>query len=445
MTDQLDYDLIVIGAGMAGLSAAARAAEAGLRVVVVDAAEEVGGSAALSGGILWTLESTAKMAYHGEGDPAFAAIVAQGYRDGVAWLRGRDTHMSTVLNPLNGRGYQADLLGHFAQAVVTVEGADGIVVRDTRVDRLLTDGSGRVIGAHTVHADGEMDIFAPWTLVSTGGFQGSAELRTAYLGPNARQMLLRSNPTSDGTGLLLGTGAGGAAPKGNKGFYGHLVSGSPDWGDPRLFTRLSQYHSDYTVLLNEAGERFCDETEGDHANTHRTLQQPGGRALMVSDDLIHQTHGVTAVVEVAPPEDRMQVALEHGGEGIVADTLEEIAAFATAHGFDGAACLATLADFNRCAREDWENLSPPRVHQPHKPLAKAPYYALIVYPAITFTFAGLSCDDRMRVLREDGQPVGGLLAAGADVGDIYRTGYGGGLAAALTTGLRAADTVITSR
>ncbi|ATE67450.1 FAD-dependent oxidoreductase [Rhizorhabdus dicambivorans] len=440
--EQLTFDLIVIGAGMAGLSAAARAAEAGLRVVVIEAAAEVGGSAAMSGGILWTLESTAKMAYHGGGDPAFSALVAQGYRDGVAWLRGRDVHMSNVVNPLNGRGYQADLLGHFAQAVVTVEGAGGIVVRDTRVERLLTDAEGRVVGAHTVHADGEMDIFAPWTLLSTGGFQGSAELREAYLGPNGRSVLLRSNPTSDGAGLRLGTAAGGDAPKGNLGFYGHLVSGSPAWGDPRLFTRLSQYHSDYTVLLNEAGHRFCDESEGDHANTHQTLQQPGGRALMVSDDAIHQAHGVTAVVEVAPPEDRMQVALEHGGEGIVADTLDEIASFAGAHGFDRGQCLATLSDYNRCAREDWENLSPPRVHQPHKPLARAPYYGLIVYPAITFTFAGLRCDDRMRVLRADGAPVGGLLAAGADVGDVYRGGYGGGLAAALTTGLRAAGTVM---
>ena len=443
--DLLEFDLIVIGAGMAGLTAAARAAEVGLRVAVIDAAEEVGGSAAMSGGILWTLESTAKMKYHGGGDPVFAELVAEGYRDGVAWLRRRETHMSNVVNPLNGRGYAADLLGHFAQAIVTIEGAGGIVVRETRVDRLLTDAAGRVSGAHTVHADGEMDIFAPWTLLSTGGFQGSAELREAYLGGNARNMLLRSNPTSDGTGLRLGTAVGGEAPKGNLGFYGHLVSGSPQWGDPRLFTRLSQYHSDHTVLLNEAGHRFCDETAGDHANTHRTLQQPGGRALMVSDDAIHQAHGVTPVVETAAPEDRMAVALAHGAEGIVATSLEELIVFASAHGFDGDQCLSTLAAFNHSAREDWENLSPPRVHQPHKPLAKAPFYGLIVYPAITFTFAGLRCDDRMRVLKADGEPVGGLLAAGADVGNVYEAGYGGGLAAAMTTGLRAAATAIAGR
>lgn len=68
----LHCDLIVIGAGIAGLSAVARAAEAGLSVVVVEAASDHGGSAALSGGVLWTLESREKMRFHGGGDPALA-------------------------------------------------------------------------------------------------------------------------------------------------------------------------------------------------------------------------------------------------------------------------------------------------------------------------------------------------------------------------------------
>lgn len=440
--ESMHCDLIVIGAGMAGLSAAARAAEAGLSVIVVEAAPDHGGSAALSGGILWTLESREKMRFHGGGDPALGDIVADGYAPALAWLRGRDVALSTVVNPLNGRGYQADILGHFTQAIVSVEGAVGAIVYDTRVEELLTDEAGKVIGARAVHADGVVDLHAPWTLLSTGGFQGSPDLREQYLGANGRTVLHRSNPTSDGAGLRLATAAGAWAPQGNLGFYGHLVSRSPHWGDPRLFTRLSQYHSDYTVLVNEAGERFCDETAGDHANTHRTLQQPGGRALMLSDDRIHQMHGVTPVVEIAPPEDRMQVALDHGGEGIVAEDWQAIAAFATEHGFDGARMLETVEAYNRSARESWETLTPPRVHQEHQPLAKAPFYALIVYPAITYTFAGIRCDDSMRALREDGEPVGGLLVAGADVADVFEDGYGGGLAAALTTGLRAARTAI---
>jgi predicted oxidoreductase len=73
-------------------------------------------------------------------------------------------------------------------------------------------------------------------------------------------------------------------------------------------------------------------------------------------------------------------------------------------------------------------------------LEKPPFYALVVRPAITFTNGGLSIDAATRVLREDGRPVGGLLAAGADAGDVFGLGYCGGLAMAATLGVAAAQT-----
>jgi predicted oxidoreductase len=74
------------------------------------------------------------------------------------------------------------------------------------------------------------------------------------------------------------------------------------------------------------------------------------------------------------------------------------------------------------------------------PIDHPPFYALVVRPAITFTYGGLRTDSQAQVLREDGRPVDGLLVAGADIGNAYRGGYGGGLALALTFGLRAAHT-----
>ncbi len=442
--DRMDFDLIVIGAGLAGLSAAARAAEAGLRVAVIEAARTHGGSSAISGAYLWTVESPHKIAYHAEGQPGLAELVADGYAEGVRWLRGRGVAFSRALNPLNGRGYQIDMLGHLAACIRTVEQAGGSIAYETRVVRLVADGSGRVVGAATSHADGDVELRAPWTLLATGGYQGSPDMREAYLGPNGRHMLLRSNLVSDGAGIRLATAAGAAAPVGNTGFYGHLVSESPQWGDRSLFGRLSQYHSDHSVLINTLGRRFTDETLGDHVNAHRTLQQPGGRALMVTDSVIHGAHGVRPVVELAPAEDRMAVALQHGGVGAIVDSLEEVWRFAAGAGFDGGQALRTLRAYNETARDGWEQLDPPRTLCEHQPLDTAPFYALVVHPAITFSFAGVRVDDRMRALDSRGQAVGGLLVAGADVGDLYRIGYGGGLAAALATGLRAAATLLTA-
>ncbi len=71
-----------------------------------------------------------------------------------------------------------------------------------------------------------------------------------------------------------------------------------------------------------------------------------------------------------------------------------------------------------------------------------PFYALVVLPAITHTHAGIRVDATARVLRPDGSVIAGLLAAGVDAGDIYGTGYSGGLGLALAFGLQAAQTAL---
>lgn len=79
MNAKLECDLLVLGAGMAGLSAAAWAAERGANVVVVEKASEIGGSAILSGGSLWTDTSPDKMRTYGCDDPELAQVVLDYY------------------------------------------------------------------------------------------------------------------------------------------------------------------------------------------------------------------------------------------------------------------------------------------------------------------------------------------------------------------------------
>jgi predicted oxidoreductase len=137
--------------------------------------------------------------------------------------------------------------------------------------------------------------------------------------------------------------------------------------------------------------------------------------------------------------DKMALALERGGKGVIAGTLEEIGAFANSQGFDGRQAIATIMDFNTKAANAWERLQPPHLEQ-LRPIDRPPFYALVVRPAITFTYGGLAVAPDAQVMRTDGLPVGGLLAAGADVSDAYRDGYGGGLSLAVTYGIQAART-----
>lgn len=433
----LECDFLVIGGGMAGLSAAGWAAERGARVVVVERGPDIGGSAFLSGGVVWTATSPGRMALYGGGDMALAGRLFDTYPVAIDWLRQRGVALSPAMPVLHGRGYQIDIIEHLRGCARLVEQAGGAVALQTETLELIRDEHGAVRGARTSHPDGAIDIHAAATLIATGGFQASPELRARYIHPHARNMLLRSNPFSDGAGIRLGLAAGAVMNDDNPGFYGHLVSESREWGLERHYTGLSQYHSDQSLLLNEAGQRFCDETTGDHTNTYHTLCQPGARALCFWDERVHRAHATQAVVASAPPLDKMEVALRHGGKGIVAAALSEVAAFASAEGFDGPAVVRTIEDYNQRARSGWETLVPGRadVCQPYD---QAPFYALIVHPAITFTFGGLVIDGEGRVQDRDGKPIPGLFAAGSDAGGAFGTGYAGGLAMAMTFGIRAA-------
>ncbi|HEU0222641.1 MAG TPA: FAD-dependent oxidoreductase [Paracoccaceae bacterium] len=441
--ERIGCDFLVIGAGMAGLTAAARAAEAGARVIVVEKAAEIGGSAALSGGFVWTTTSRAHMAYHDDGDPRLHDVVVDLYPAVLAWLRQRGIEMGPPQRVLFGRGYQIDILGYLQHCSALVEGAGGHIVRNTDTVELLRRG-GRVAGALTRHPDGEVEVEAGQVLLATGGFQGSEQLRAELIHPAARQMPLRSNPTSRGDGLRLGIAAGGAYAGPNAGFYGHLLAWPVPLERSADFVTFTQYHSDHGVLLNRQGRRFVDESRADHESTQHTLRQDGARALLVWDARVQEEIATAPPVAGTAPLDRFELAIAAGAKGAQLTELGELPAFAGTLGYDGAACLATLEAYNQAMRQAPEAIVPARVDHA-RALERSPYHVLEVCPAITFTFGGLFVDAAARALDPFGAPLEGLLVAGADAGNIYRNGYAGGLALAATFGYRAAETAGYSR
>jgi succinate dehydrogenase/fumarate reductase flavoprotein subunit len=142
-------------------------------------------------------------------------------------------------------------------------------------------------------------------------------------------------------------------------------------------------------------------------------------------------------VEGAETIDKFQLAYKRGARAAIAEDIEEFEALPEDWGYPGEAARDTLLEFNR--RGTTGEHSPSRKLDP-APLATPPYYVIEVIPAITYTFTGLSIDDEARVLTDDGSPVPGLLAAGADAGGVFHRAYAGGLASALVFGLQAAAT-----
>jgi succinate dehydrogenase/fumarate reductase flavoprotein subunit len=433
-------DLLVIGGGLGGLSAAARAVQNGASVVVLEKAPRLGGSAVYAG-FLWTAPSLEVMQeVNPDGDPALAKRLVDGYADGVEWVRSLGVAVKQPVTVLGyGRGVETDMTGLIAACERVVrEGENSEILLGCRTERLLTDDDGRVCGAEVTTADGEWGrIEARSTLLATGGFGGDPELRGRHIHPLARSIPVRANRYSAGDGLRLGTAVGAVFGRENAGFYGHLVPSHVPARDAHELWEVTFYHSEHGVLLNLAGERFVDETVGDHLNTLAVLDQAEARALLVCDQRVHDEWMMRPYVEGVEPIDRFALAYRRGARCAVADDLEEFEHLPDEWGYDGGAVRRSLEGFNaQCVGGGPE---PPR-RLDAAALVDPPYYVIELIPAITFTFGGLLVDAQARVLDASGSPIPGLLAAGADIGGLWVRAYAGGAATALVFGLQAADT-----
>ena len=431
-------DLLVLGGGMAGLTAGARAASNGARVLVVEVADHLGGSV-LFAGYAWTAPSREVVdEVLAEGDPELRHALVDRFPDGVEWIRSLGVHVGDAQPILGfGRGHAFDT-NQYVDLCRRRVLEQGEVWSSTKTLELLRS-DGHVTGARLQRPDGTVHtVHAAATVLATGGFQADPELRAAHVHPNAATIPLRSNPASRGDGLRLAREAGAATGPEGAGFYGHLVPSGVPFADSGDFVGLSLYYSEHALLFNLANERFLDETLGDHLSTMALLEQPEARGLLVADSRVHRDWIVQAYVAGAESSDKFAVASRRGGRCGVAESLDELALLPEEWGYDGAAIARAVATFN-------DSLSTGRDPVPGRkldrlPLDEPPYYVIETVPAITFPFYGIRIDADARVLDESGTPIPGLLAAGSDTGGLYVRGYAGGIASALVFGLTAART-----
>jgi succinate dehydrogenase/fumarate reductase flavoprotein subunit len=226
------------------------------------------------------------------------------------------------------------------------------------------------------------------TILCTGGFQGEPELVESYVKP-AGPLRLRANRWSTGDGLRAGLARGAAVSAGMNEFYGRNM---PDADFTEAdFVPKAQLYGRFARVFNERGEEFFsgDVSWSENDLVQATARQPNARAWYVLDEI--------ALAERV--RDRTVA-------GMVAD-------------------------------------APTAVDPSELPFTAPPNsrVAVRVAPGVTHTIGGLAIDERARVLRQDGTPIDGLFAAGADVGGISTGGYASGLAAALVFGRIAAESV----
>ncbi|WP_397453056.1 FAD-binding protein [Pseudomonas sp. NA-150] len=464
MTDQNNSaDVLIVGCGVAGLSAAVTALQAGLKTVNLEraTADDFGGGSRWTEAYMrmkndsevaddfeehfannagWnidpiTLRSVAgnydawpsHVKAHPLPDPELISAFAEAVPATIAWLKEFGLRfgpqpiylLTQNTTRIAAQGGGLTIIETLRAKVLELGGE--ILYRTTAVD-LLQDDDGVVSGVVAIGIDGRRKrIGAKSVVLASGGFQGNSEMMHRYIGQKAKYI----RPVATGGYYNRGEGIEmalkiGAAPAGEYGSY------HAEPVDPRSeMAEAVVFIYPYGILINIHGERFIDEAPGTvdahYDNIARSFaEQPEGRVYVVFD----------SQVEDIP---RWQTSIRTDIAPFKADTLEELARQMevpvqalthTVNQYNDACTLSTdpftpFAVDNVCTK----GITPVKSNWA-RPVSKGPFYAYPIISTNCFTFGALKVNVDAQVLTQDGYPIPGLYAAGETVG-IYHQVYNG--------------------
>jgi fumarate reductase flavoprotein subunit len=437
-------DIIVIGGGAAGWSAALAAVQAGASVLLLEKLSESGGSSALSGGCL-ALAGTDLQAAQGVvdspdllfkdlcevgqhvNDAALVRTYCDAQLEAYDWLKKAGVTFSPVIETASGQS---------VPRVHTVDPADMVRAlkaaseRSGKVDYrpnmaakiLLMNEGGRAMGVRL--EDGQDLHAAKAVIVASGGFAKNADLMNQYA-PQYAEAVFVAGAGSQGDGLRMATAIGADLRDMDyvKGTFGkHPTDETNDHSLQAVYKGA--------IAVNQDGNRFVDESISYKLLGDAVMAQPWHTGYQIMDQGIFDTG-----------DNRVRI-LDFGRrleEGLfyIGDTLEELAAQIE---IDPDTLVATVARYNGYvdAGHDPDFGRKHLVHQ-HGALRKieiGPFYAYPSTAVVFGTYCGLRIDTSARVLRAGGTAILGLYAAGEVTGGFHGAAYmtGSALGKALVFG-----------
>ena len=430
-----DTELVVVGGGLAGLTAALEAGEAGIHVLLLEKMDETGGSSAMSSACLafagtdlqraQGIEDSDALLFQDlrevggfENDERIVGAYVLHQRDTYEWLRRKGAEFSPVIEASSGqsvpRVHTTDpaglvrLLERLARATGRVEVLTGITAR-----RLLRRSADRRVAGVIAERGGEgLTVTSRrGVILACGGFGRNAELIHRFAPGYERAILIGGEGNvGDGLKMAWDLGADFRDMAYIKGTFGkHPVDTTT------VHACLAVYKG--AIAVNQDGRRFVDESISYKLLGDACLRQPGGCAYQILDQ---------GIFEQGENDMRLFDFERRVAAGLMlkAERLEELAAMIEV---PPDALRRTVADYNRgvAAGHDPEFGRRHLVHRHGalRRIERPPFYAYPSATAIFGTYCGLCVDAAMRVLDVFGEPIEGLLAAGEIVGGLHGSAY----------------------
>lgn len=419
-TIEKTVDVVVLGAGGAGVAAAIEAVDAGATVALLEKMPQIGGTTATSQGMIGAYESkfTKERDVHYTFEEMYGNLMSNAsYR--------LDPELTAVTIEKSGEtiDWMADRLGmNFYDVIVgygplqmmhLVEGAGGAMktametalsgssvdlMLETRATEILMNEDGSVRGVKATCGADTVIVYAKAVVVATGGYANNPEL-TARLDPEKAGTWGIGFPGATGDGLIMASNVGAALTH-----TGDMMCVLKDYeimsehnGTSATANVSSFISRNNTVLLAANGKRFVDEkdigymTQKLNSPVFDQMHRDGlGYVWAISDKASLEAKGVKRGLEM---------------EFITADTFEELAEKME---LDVATVVETLTNYNAYCETGHD----PEFGRLLLEKLEAPYCAVKVVPCEIITYGGIARNVNAEVIRADGTVIPGLYTAG---------------------------------
>lgn len=432
------YDVVVIGAGGAGFSAAIEAKNAGANVVLLEKMPAVGGNSLISGAEMnaaknWVQpklginddspELHAEDTYKGgdmKGDMNVIKIMTHNALDAAKWCR---DYLGVRFEDDNlfffgGHSRKRALIpvGHTGTEFITKFQAKadelGIpVITNMKAEELIKDKSGRVVGVKATMNGASYTFNAKGGVVlATGGFGANPEMVKKYNPKIDERFKTTDAPGTTGEALYMAERAG--AQLVNMGYIQTYPICDPISGVIEL---IADARFDGAIMLNQEGKRFVEELQRRDVLSEAILKQTGGYCWVLWNDKIGS---ISNTVKEHPTE---YEAFTKQGIMATCDDLKCVADF-TKIPFD-----SLKGTVNRVSSMTGKGNDKDFNHRSGLvDMTQGKYYVIKAVPSVHHTMGGVRINEKAQALTAEGKAIPGLWAAGEVTGVTHGTNRLGG-------------------
>lgn len=417
-SEEVSADIVIIGSGGAGLTAAIASTEEGANVIVLEKMALIGGNTKYATGGLNAAETVSQDALgiedsvdlyfedtmnggHNLNNPDLVRVLAENSAANVEWLIGIGADLTDVgrlggasVNRAHRPTGGAPVGGHLVE-VLNAKAVDlGVDIRmNSEVLEILTE-EGAVSGVLVSGPEGEYTIGAKAVIVASGGFSANNELVASFA------------PDLEGFGTTNHPGATGDVINFTEGLGVSFVDMEQIQIHPTVmpsnnYMITEAVRGNGAILVNREAVRFIDEIQTRDVVSAAELEQTGQSVFLFFDQSVRES--LSAID-----------GYYEKGFLLEGETIEDIAALI---GVDAEILAATVAEYNSFVA-DGTDADFGRSNMPRE-LAQGPYYAVEVAPAVHHTMGGLEINTNGEVLNENGEVIPGLYAAGEVTGGVH--------------------------